>query len=159
MPQLPEIDRNQVDFSSRALWREELLWLWGATVPLPFWSGPQLMSARGRNPVPCPWLVDGLVSAVSVQQLAATLPDGPARTQVRKSADTAIAQIIDDYCGAPPRLVPWPWPGPPPWSYAVASELTAIANTMHGDMREALLAVAAQVVTAATMTKSGSAPV
>lgn len=119
----------------------------------------QLMSAGWRHPTPCPWLVEGLVSAVGVRQLAATLPDGPTRTQMQKSADTTIAQILDDYCGTPPRLVPWPWPGPPPWAYEIAAELTAVANTMHGDMRDALLAVAAQFVTDATTDQSRSASV
>jgi hypothetical protein len=102
-----------------------------------------------RLPVSCPWIVAALVEAVGVQQLAASLPEGPARTQLQDSANAAIAQILDSYCGTPPRLVPWPWPGPPPWVYEIASELTDVANALHGDMRDALLQVAGQVVGAA----------
>jgi hypothetical protein len=85
-------------------------------------EGPELMSARNPIPipwlpVPCPWLVETIVWAVGVKQLATTLPNG---AQMQKSADAAIAQVFDDYCGTPPRLVPWPWPGPPPWAYEPA---------------------------------------
>jgi hypothetical protein len=109
---------------------------------------PEAMSVW-RLPVSCPWIVETLVEAAGVQQLAASLPEGSARTQLQASANTAIAQILDDYCGTPPRLVPWPWPGPPPWVYEIASELTDIAYTMEGSMRAGLLQVAGQVVGAA----------
>jgi hypothetical protein len=109
---------------------------------------PEPMSTW-HNPVPCPWIVAAFVEAVGVQQLAASLPEGSARTQLQSRADAAIAQVLIDYCGTPPRLVPWPWPGPPPWVYEIASDLTTIAYTMEGSMRAGLLQVAGQVVGAA----------
>jgi hypothetical protein len=113
-------------------------------------GAPHPMDERNLPiPIPIPWLVDSLVSAVGAGQVASAMPDGPARTQLQNSAAAAIAQILDDYCGTPPRLVPWPWPGPPPWVYGVASELTAIAYTAEGNIRGALLQVAAQVIGAA----------
>jgi hypothetical protein len=103
--------------------------------------------AARRHPQPWPWVVDALASAVAVRALAAGMPHGPGRSQLRGSADAAIQQILDDYCGTPPRLVPWPWPGPPPWVFAIALQLTAMANTMEeGAMRNGLLEVAGQVV-------------
>jgi len=100
-----------------------------------------------RSPNPWPWVVNALVNAVAVRALAATMPHGAARNQLRASADAAIQQVLDDYCGTPPRLVPWPWPGPPPWVFTIASQLTATANTMSaGPMRENLLEVAGQMV-------------
>jgi hypothetical protein len=144
-------------WDAMAWWRlhfhQGVLYTVKADVPEPS-GAPHPMSARRPIPIPwdpspIPWLVELLVSAVSARQLAATMPDGPARTQLQSSATAAIAQILDDYCGTSPRLVPWPWPGPPPWVYEVASELTAIANAMQGDMREALLEVAGQVVSGA----------
>jgi hypothetical protein len=66
-------------------------------------------------PFPNPWMpaVDALVAAVNAQQLAATV-EGPLRAQLEQSANASIAQVLDDYCGTPPRLIPWPYPGPPP---------------------------------------------
>lgn len=134
-------------WDAMAWWRlhshQGVLYTVKADVPEPS-GAPHPMSAR--HPTPCPWLVESLVSAVSARQLAATMPDGPARTQLQNSATAAIAQILDDYCGTPPRLVPWPWPGPPPWVYEVASALTTIAYTTEGVMRDALLQLAGQVV-------------
>ncbi len=65
-------------------------------------------------PIPSPWMpaVDALAAAVSAQQLAATV-EGPLRAQLEQSASASIAQVLDDYCGTPPRLIPWPYPGPP----------------------------------------------
>jgi hypothetical protein len=91
-------------------------------------------------------LVGALVSAVSVRELAATMPRGHARAQLEGSADAAIDQILDDYCGTHPR-VPWPWPGPLPWALETASELLVLANAMTvGGMREGLLRVAGLVL-------------
>jgi hypothetical protein len=110
------------------------------------------MPARGFPP----WspAVPALVAAVGVQQLAAAVPEGtilPDRTtlrsQLEQSASTSIAQVLDDYCGTPPRMIPWPWPGPPPWVFSIAAELNAIANTAEvAGMRDGLLAVAGQVL-------------
>jgi hypothetical protein len=111
---------------------------------------PHPPPAMRHHPVAVPSLVEALVAAAGVQQLAATLPDGPARTQLQNSAEATITQVIDGYCGTPPRLVPWPWPGPPPWAYEIASALTDIAFAEHGAMRDALLQVAARIVVGAS---------
>jgi hypothetical protein len=89
-----------------------------------------------------------LVAAVGVQQLAATVPEGTTlRGQLEQSANATIDQVLDDYCGTPPRLIPWPWPGPPPWVFSIAAELNAIANTAQAaGMQQGLLKVAGQVL-------------
>ena len=95
-----------------------------------------------------PWshAVSALVAAVNVQQLAANV-EGPMRGQLEHSASKSIAQVLDDYCGTPPRKIPWPYPGPPPWNFAIASELNTIANAVTtAGMREGLLKVAGQVL-------------
>jgi hypothetical protein len=114
---------------------------------------PSRMAAyrKAPDPGPDPWgppygPVASLVNAVNVKALAATV-SGPARQQLEVSANAAIEQILDDYCGTPPRVYPWPWPGPPPWVYVIASELNAIANTMEaGRLREGLTEVAGLVL-------------
>jgi hypothetical protein len=106
---------------------------------------------KAPDPGPDPWgppygPVAALVNAVNVKVLAGTV-NAPARQQLEVSANQAIEQILDDYCGTPPRVYPWPWPGPPPWVYVIASELNAIANTMEaGRLREGLTEVAGQVL-------------
>jgi hypothetical protein len=103
---------------------------------------------RGFYPMPHPWMpaVDALVAAVSAQQLAATV-EGQLRTQLEQSASASIAQVLDDYCGTPPRLIPWPYPGPPPWVFAIATELNTIANASESAaMQAGLLKVAGQVL-------------
>jgi len=103
-------------------------------------------SAQGPSPDPWRQAVSALVAAVNVQQLAATV-EGPMRGQLERSASASIAQVLDDYCGTPPRKVPWPYPGPPPWNFAIASELNAIANMVTtAGMRDGLQKVAGQVL-------------
>ena len=64
-----------------------------------------------------------------------------------RSSTAAIAEILDDWCGTPPRKWPWPWPGPPPWVWEIASELSMIANSLSaGSLRDGMLDVAAQVI-------------
>lgn len=100
----------------------------------------------GPSPDPWRWVVSALVSAVNAKSLAQTV-EGAARQQIEASANRAIAQILDDYCGTPPKVWPWPWPGPPPWVFTIASELNAIANAMEaGTLREGLVEVAGQVL-------------
>lgn len=100
------------------------------------------------EPEPSPWrvAVGQLVQAAQAKDLAAKLPRGLQEETV-KSASAAIAEILDDWCGTPPRKWPWPWPGPPPWLWDIVSELTAVANTLPaGSLREGLIEVAAQAV-------------
>jgi hypothetical protein len=99
-------------------------------------------------PFPHPWMpaVEALVAAVNAQQLAATV-EGPLRGQLEQSASASIARVLDDYCGTPPRLIPWPYPGPPPWVFAIASKLNTIANgSESAGMQAGLLKVAGQVL-------------
>jgi hypothetical protein len=63
-----------------------------------------------------------------------------AAQQIIATGETAIAQFLDDYCGTPPRLIPWTLPGPPPWVSIIASELAETANEFQeGSLRAALL--------------------
>jgi len=97
---------------------------------------------------PQPWriAIGQLVQAAQARDLASKLPKGQ-QEQVLKSATAAIAEILEDWCGTPPRKWPWPWPGPPPWVWEIASELSMIANSLSaGSLRDGLLEVAGQVV-------------
>jgi len=101
-----------------------------------------------RGPSPDPWrlAVSGLVTAVNAKVLAATL-EGALRKQAEESASSAIARILDDYCGTPPKAVPWPFPGPPPWLIPIAEQLSGIANMVEaGPLRDGLNQVAGQVM-------------
>jgi hypothetical protein len=85
-----------------------------------------------------------LASLVSMKELARTM--GPEKGQhLSAGADTAIQAFLDDFCGTPPRRIPWPWPGPPPWVLPLASELLNVANAQSGAFREGLMQVAARV--------------
>jgi hypothetical protein len=118
----------------------------GHPVPIPWYPTPTPWMLA--HPIPTPWMpaVGALVAAVNAQQLAATV-EGPLRAQLEQSASASIAQVLDDYCGTPPRLIPWPYPGPPPWVFAIASELNTIANASESPaMQAGLLKVAGQVL-------------
>jgi hypothetical protein len=110
------------------------------------------INALPQDPVPShhrPWafVVSALVTAVNAKVLAATLPDGASRKRAEASASSAIDQILDDYCGTPPKKAPWPYPGPPPWLIPIATELSGLANIVEaGPLREGLNHVAGQVM-------------
>jgi hypothetical protein len=71
---------------------------------------------------------------------------GEAGAGVVRSADGAIDQFIDEYCGTTWHP-PWPVPGPGPWVFGLASQLSMIASTLQeGALRNAVLAVAGRVV-------------
>src|SRR5689334_5514841 len=116
-------------------------------------SGGPGVSAAGPStdpwgPSPEPWrhVVQAFVAAVSVRDLASHVADQTVRQQMEASANHTITQLLEDYCGTPPRVWPWPWPGPPPWVIGIASELNAIANTVQeGSLRHGLHEVAGQV--------------
>jgi len=106
---------------------------------------------RQVNPDPVPWIVQNavsfLVSAVTVKDVAVNVPSETARKEMISGADAAIAAFLDDYCGTPPRLIPWPWPGPPPWVTQIASALSLVANTFQeGVLRDGILAIAGQMM-------------
>lgn len=103
------------------------------------------------NPDPAPWIVQNavsfVVSAVTVKDVAVNVPDETERKQMISGADAAIAAFLDDYCGTPPRLIPWPWPGPPPWVAQIASALSLVANAFQeGVLRDGILAIAGQMM-------------
>jgi hypothetical protein len=103
------------------------------------------------NPDPLPWIVQNavsfLVSAVTIKDVAVNVSDEKARKQMISGADAAIAAFVDDYCGTPPRLIPWPWPGPPPWVVEIASALSLCANNFQeGVLRDGILAIAGQLM-------------
>ena len=103
---------------------------------------------RNAEPSPSPWspAVSLLMSAISMKEVASKLPDGELRNDIGKRADHAISMFIDDYCGTPPRRIPWPWPGPPPWVYSIVSELAMAANSFQeGSLRNEILHVAGQI--------------
>jgi hypothetical protein len=103
---------------------------------------------RRAEPNPSPWspAVSLLISAISMKEVAFRLPDGELRKDITQRADHAISVFIDDYCGTPPRRIPWPWPGPPPWVYSIVSELATAANSFQeGSMRNEVLNVAGQI--------------
>jgi hypothetical protein len=52
------------------------------------------------------------------------------------SANAAITDLVDWYCGTP--YPGWPYPGPPPWIFEIMTEITLKAATTHGKMGESL---------------------
>jgi hypothetical protein len=118
---------------------------------------PALMSSHGRalpggaasSPIPVPWrsALSALLGAISLREVANAMPEGYVKSEMNQRVDQTIADVIDDWCGTPPRLIPWPWPGPPPWAYPIATSLAAMANTLQeGSMRTELLELAGRVV-------------
>jgi len=100
----------------------------------------------GPRPEPWHFAIGQLVQAVQAKDLAHKLPKAQ-QEQVMRSATAAITEVLDDWCGTPPRKWPWPWPGPPPWVWEIASELSMIANSLSaGSLRDGLMEVASQVV-------------
>jgi hypothetical protein len=68
------------------------------------------------------------------------------RAEKSKQPLAAIVQLLDDYCGTPPRKWPWPYPGPPPWIWQIISELTAAANSyQEGALKSELQNIAGAV--------------
>jgi hypothetical protein len=85
-----------------------------------------------------------LVEAVKAKQVASSLPEGPARTELDGRADETVETVLDDWCGT---RVPWPWPGPPPWVVEIASQLTDVANLTESDaVREDLIRIAGRAL-------------
>ena len=81
-----------------------------------------------------------------MHELAKHVSNQAVGNQLIASADAAFPAFLDDYCGTPPRRIPWPWPDWPPWVIALASELAAVANTYPaGAFREGLIGMAGRV--------------
>ena len=91
-------------------------------------------------PEPSPWRAGAtgyLVGVLALREAAAGA--GDAGAAVVRSADSAIDQFIDDYCGTSWHP-PWPVPGPGPWVFGLASQLSLIASTLQeGALRNAVL--------------------
>jgi hypothetical protein len=124
------------------------------TVPHPFtWQMAEPTPSPWEQMTPdlAPWFVRNavsfLVSAVTVKDIAVNVTDETARKQMVSGADAAIAAFLNDYCGTPPRLIPWPWPGPPPWVVQIGSALSMVANTFQeGVLRDEILAIAGRLM-------------
>ena len=115
--------------------------------------------ARLADPVPNPWVseVALLSQAAQAKALAARLHESQ-KTAMIRSADAAIEVVLEDWCGTPPRRIPWPWPGPPPWVWDIASSLTLLANQAQAsELRESLLDISARVVERGLGAKQGRA--
>jgi hypothetical protein len=96
---------------------------------------------------PVEWAVPYLVSIVTTLDAASAMTNKQAAKQIIATGETGISQFLDDYCGTPPRLIPWPFPGPPPWVSIIASELAEKANTLQdGSLRTALLRLAGRIL-------------
>lgn len=110
---------------------------------------PDPLPWRSAEPSPSPWspAVSFLLSAISLKEVASTLPEGQLRNELAKGADLGIARIIEDICGTPPGKIRFPWPNPPgPWVYRIVSELAMVANTFQeGGLRHEVLRVAGQI--------------
>jgi hypothetical protein len=109
-------------------------------------GGQPLKVPLPNGPSPRPWAaaVSGLAEAANVKQIAASLPQGDARSQLEAGAARSIDDILDHWCGTHGA---WPWPGPPPWAIAIAAEVATLANSHQaGCLRDELLGIAGQVL-------------
>ena len=121
--------------------------LYAVAAPDPIDDHPPFRLRRAE-PNPSPWspAVSFLISAISLKEVASKLPEGQLRNELARHADQAILTFVDDYCGTPPRRIPWPWPGPLPLVYSIVSELALAANSFQeGSLRNEVLNVAAQI--------------
>jgi hypothetical protein len=92
-----------------------------------------------------PAAVASLVGAVSLRDVASSLPDGRAKEELVMRVDQAISRFIDD-CGTIYRH-PLPWPPPGPVADGIASELAIIANVLpNGRARDGIIEVAGRIV-------------
>jgi len=88
-----------------------------------------------------------LATLASMKELGASIGTEKGQTFVA-AAEAGIQSFLDDFCGTPPRRIPWPWPGPPPWVLPLAAELVSVANAQSGAFREVLIQVAGRVADA-----------
>lgn len=103
------------------------------------WRAPEASPAREAVAI--------LISAATAKEAAAAMADKARAKQIVASAEATIADALDDYCGTPPRKVPWPFPGPPPWVWDIASQLTTVGNTLQeGALRTSLLQMSGRVL-------------
>ena len=108
--------------------------------------------ALGPVPSPWAWAVPFLISLVATKDAASAMTNKEAAQQITATADRAIAQFLDDYCGTPLVRVHWPVSGPGPWVSVIASQLTWTANTLQeGSLRTALVQLAGRVLDRAAL--------
>jgi hypothetical protein len=89
--------------------------------------------------------VNYLASLVSMKELAKAVPDKDFGAQLAGRADAALGAFMDDFCGTPPRRIPWPYPGPPPWVSPLVAQLLSVANAQSGALRDGLMAIAGKI--------------
>ena len=134
-------------------------WWWRDWPPLPV-QRDYLYSVKAESaePSPSPWRlpVPWLLATISLREVASTMPEGKAKSELGNQVDAAIFEFVED-CGTRPPgwwhpwLGPWPWPwpgpGPDPGPYLMASELARAANTVvDATVRSEILRVAGQIV-------------
>jgi hypothetical protein len=108
---------------------------------------PQSSPWRNAHVNPTQQAVALFISAATAKATASAMSDKEMARQIVASADAAISEVMDDYCGTPPRKVPWPFPGPPPWVWEISSELTTAANALQeGSLRSSLLDISGRVL-------------
>ena len=124
----------------------------GYTGPHPRLETRELQSevSLPQDPVPIRpthWnaAVSYLASLVSMKELAKAVTDKEYGAELAGRADGALADFMDDFCGTPPRRIPWPYPGPPPWVATLVAQLLSAANSQSGALREGLLGIAGQI--------------
>jgi hypothetical protein len=153
-----------VNFTFEPKWRSIMSrfhlyppWWWRDWPPLPV-QRDYLYSVKAElpEPNPSPWKlpVPWLLATISLREVASTMPEGKAKSELGNEVDAAIFEFVDG-CGTrppgwwPPWLGPWPvpGPGPDPGPYLIASELARAANTVvEGTVRNEILRVAGQIV-------------
>jgi hypothetical protein len=109
-----------------------------------------------EGPVPDPWrnaAVRYVATLVNMLELGKSLEDTNLGQQYTTNAEGAIQAFLDDFCGTPPRRIPWSWPGPPPWVNPLAAALVSAANSQSGALREGLMSVAGRVAAMAAPQK------
>jgi hypothetical protein len=120
-------------------------------------TGPHPHALETAGPSPDPWrsasadparqAVALLIAAATAKETAAGIANKETAKQITNSAENAIMDALDDFCGTPPRVIPWPFPGPPPWVWEIASQLTAAANTLQeGSLRTSLIQISGRVI-------------
>jgi hypothetical protein len=107
----------------------------------PTWPGVNLPPPRRLGGGPLFFLV----SALSLKIAAAKMSNPELRSGLEGSITQAIEKALDEYCGTPPGF--WPPGPPPPLSYALAAELTWVANTLQeGALQSAVSELATRVL-------------
>lgn len=108
---------------------------------------------RQVEPHPNPWkaAVPQLVRAAVARDIAIKTKN----QEAIQSASRAIDQILDDPDICPPPHL-WPFPGPPPWWWQIASELTLVANSLHGgSLRSEIEEIITKVASRGTVAAGG----